>query len=139
MPHASKKQKGKSVSARSKVPQQVDAMGWHKFVTTVNQINERLVHEIYVAMDLKEFEKGTSIKVKGVDEASLRPVAPGKRQRRDDAACAAEEADVATEKDLGSVSVRDHRLAWVDELTEDSYLSASERRDGVGPSSEHDG
>ncbi|KAK4844535.1 hypothetical protein QYF36_021391 [Acer negundo] len=103
MPCASKKQKGKGVSASgssvgvrhsnyvswlehnlgrallserniylnnmigSSIPQQVDAMGWHQFVTTANQINERVVREFYAAMDPKEFENGTPVKARGVD------------------------------------------------------------------------
>ena len=51
----------------SEVPHLVDAMGWRQFVTTAHQINERLVREFYAAMDYKEFEKGTPVKVRGVD------------------------------------------------------------------------
>ncbi|KAK4838590.1 hypothetical protein QYF36_014911 [Acer negundo] len=51
----------------SEVPQLVDAMGWCQFVTTAHQINERLVRGFYAAMDCKEFEKGTPVKVRGVD------------------------------------------------------------------------
>ncbi|KAI9169447.1 hypothetical protein LWI28_012465 [Acer negundo] len=102
MPCASKKQKGKGVSASgscvgvrhqdyiirlelnlgkailsernidlnnligSSIPQQVDAKGWRQFVTTAHRINERVVREFYAAMDPKKFEKGTSVKVRGL-------------------------------------------------------------------------
>ena len=51
----------------SNIPNQVEAMGWRQYVTTAHRINERLVREFYAAMDFKEFEKGTPVKVRGVD------------------------------------------------------------------------
>ncbi|KAK4839538.1 hypothetical protein QYF36_022655 [Acer negundo] len=52
---------------RSEVPQMVDAMGWRQLVTTTYRINERLVREFYAAMVHTEFDKGTPVKVRGVD------------------------------------------------------------------------
>jgi hypothetical protein len=51
----------------SNIPQQVDDMGWRQFVTTAHRINERVVREFYAAMVPAEFEKGTPVKVRGVD------------------------------------------------------------------------
>ena len=51
----------------SQVPALVDGMGWRQFVTTAYRINERVVREFYAAMNAKEFEKGTPVKVRGVD------------------------------------------------------------------------
>ncbi|KAI9196927.1 hypothetical protein LWI28_028210 [Acer negundo] len=51
----------------SNVPQQVEATGLNQFVTTANLINERVVREFYTVINPKEFEKGTLVKVRGVD------------------------------------------------------------------------
>ncbi|KAI9161796.1 hypothetical protein LWI28_020764 [Acer negundo] len=52
---------------RAEVPQMVDAMGWRQLVTTTYRINERLVRKFYAAMVHTEFDKGTLVKVRGVD------------------------------------------------------------------------